>query len=116
MEECTLSTPVDYFWYRETLNISDAISNSGSVQWWVLLCLTCAWSVLYVCTIRGIETTGKVRARLRGLGGIGACLGPELAAPSSACRVTFPCAICLGRASAGTSFAPGTRAGSQTCD
>lgn len=59
VEECTLSTPVDYFWYRETLNISDAISNSGSVQWWVLLCLTCAWSVLYVCVIRGIETTGK---------------------------------------------------------
>lgn len=59
MEECVRSSSVDYFWYRETLNISDSISNSGSVQWWILLCLTCAWSVLYVCTIRGIETTGK---------------------------------------------------------
>lgn len=61
VEECARSTPVDYFWYRETLNISTSISDSGSVQWWILLCLTCAWSVLYVCTIRGIETTGKVR-------------------------------------------------------
>uniref|UniRef100_UPI002955A159 sodium-dependent neutral amino acid transporter B(0)AT1 n=1 Tax=Panthera onca TaxID=9690 RepID=UPI002955A159 len=59
VEECARSSSVDYFWYRETLNISTSISDSGSVQWWVLLCLTCAWSVLYVCTIRGIETTGK---------------------------------------------------------
>ncbi|XP_076972916.1 sodium-dependent neutral amino acid transporter B(0)AT1 [Tamandua tetradactyla] len=59
VEECARSSSVDYFWYRETLNISDSIDHSGSVQWWVLLCLTCAWSVLYLCTIRGIETTGK---------------------------------------------------------
>ncbi|XP_053449452.1 sodium-dependent neutral amino acid transporter B(0)AT1 isoform X3 [Nycticebus coucang] len=59
VDECARSSSVDYFWYRETLNISTSISDSGSVQWWMLLCLTCAWSVLYVCTIRGIETTGK---------------------------------------------------------
>ncbi|KAK4828182.1 hypothetical protein QYF61_024431 [Mycteria americana] len=59
IEECAKSSPVDYFWYRETLNISTSIDNSGTIQWWLLLCLTCAWGVLYVCTIRGIETTGK---------------------------------------------------------
>eukprot|EP00069_Balaena_mysticetus_P006487 bmy_05113T0 len=59
VEECARSSSVDYYWYRETLNISTSIDDSGSVQWWVLLSLTCAWSVLYVCTIRGIETTGK---------------------------------------------------------
>ncbi|KAM6087455.1 sodium-dependent neutral amino acid transporter B(0)AT1 [Chlamydotis macqueenii] len=58
-EECARSSPTDYFWYRETLNISTRIDNSGTIQWWLLLCLTCAWGVLYVCTIRGIETTGK---------------------------------------------------------
>lgn len=58
-DECARSSSVDYFWYRETLNISTSINDSGSVQWWILLCLTCAWSVLYVCTIRGIETSGK---------------------------------------------------------
>lgn len=60
VEECAKSSPVDYFWYRETLNISTSIEDSGSIQWWLLLCLTSAWAVLYVCTIRGIETTGKV--------------------------------------------------------
>uniref|UniRef100_F7H6A1 Solute carrier family 6 member 19 n=1 Tax=Callithrix jacchus TaxID=9483 RepID=F7H6A1_CALJA len=59
VDECARSSPVDYFWYRETLNISMSISDSGSIQWWMLLCLVCAWSVLYMCTIRGIETTGK---------------------------------------------------------
>ncbi|XP_006872443.1 PREDICTED: sodium-dependent neutral amino acid transporter B(0)AT1 [Chrysochloris asiatica] len=59
VEECARSSSVDYYWYRETLNISKSIDESGSIQWWILLCLTCAWSVLYVCTIRGIETTGK---------------------------------------------------------
>ncbi|KAM4705264.1 sodium-dependent neutral amino acid transporter B(0)AT1 [Rhinophrynus dorsalis] len=57
--ECAKSSPVDYFWYRETLNTSTSIENSGNLQWWLVLCLACAWGVLYVCTIRGIETTGK---------------------------------------------------------
>uniref|UniRef100_A0A8C5WIN4 Transporter n=1 Tax=Leptobrachium leishanense TaxID=445787 RepID=A0A8C5WIN4_9ANUR len=57
--ECARSSPVDYYWYRETLNISTTINDSGNLQWWLLLSLACAWGVLYVCTIRGIETTGK---------------------------------------------------------
>ncbi|XP_069469883.1 sodium-dependent neutral amino acid transporter B(0)AT1 isoform X2 [Ambystoma mexicanum] len=59
VKECAASSPVDYFWYRETLNISTSIDDSGTLQWWLVLCLACAWAVLYVCTIRGIETTGK---------------------------------------------------------
>ncbi|KAK9958216.1 hypothetical protein ABG768_012390 [Culter alburnus] len=57
--ECARSSPVDYFWYRETLNSSTAIEESGGLQWWLVMCLFCAWTVLYVCCIRGIETTGK---------------------------------------------------------
>ncbi|XP_051871693.1 solute carrier family 6 member 19a, tandem duplicate 1 [Pristis pectinata] len=59
VDECAKSSPVDYYWYRETLNISTSVNDSGTIQWWLLLSLICAWSVLYVCTIRGIETTGK---------------------------------------------------------
>ncbi|XP_036371937.1 sodium-dependent neutral amino acid transporter B(0)AT1-like [Megalops cyprinoides] len=59
VSECQRSSPVDYFWYRETLNTSAAIGDSGGLQWWMVLCLVCAWTVLYVCCIRGIETTGK---------------------------------------------------------
>ncbi|KAM6899808.1 sodium-dependent neutral amino acid transporter B(0)AT1-like [Xenentodon cancila] len=59
VDECARSTAVDYFWYRETLNTSAAIDESGGLQWWMVLCLIAAWALLYVCCIRGIETTGK---------------------------------------------------------
>ncbi|KAM9352912.1 LOW QUALITY PROTEIN: solute carrier family 6 member 19b [Symphorus nematophorus] len=58
--ECERSSPTDYFWYRENPNITPTIEEDGGLQWWLLICLVCAWSVLYMCTIRGIETTGKV--------------------------------------------------------
>lgn len=57
--ECEKSTAVNYFWYRETLNITEDIEISGSLQWWLVLCLATAWCLVYVCFIRGIETIGK---------------------------------------------------------
>uniref|UniRef100_I3JAT3 Transporter n=1 Tax=Oreochromis niloticus TaxID=8128 RepID=I3JAT3_ORENI len=57
--ECARSTTVDYFWYRETLNTSAAIDDAGGLQWWMVLALFAAWTLLYVCCIRGIETSGK---------------------------------------------------------
>uniref|UniRef100_A0A8C7D391 Transporter n=1 Tax=Oncorhynchus kisutch TaxID=8019 RepID=A0A8C7D391_ONCKI len=59
VSECARSSPVDYFWYRDTLNTSTSIGDSGGLQWWMVLCLLCAWLLLYVCCLRGIETTGK---------------------------------------------------------
>uniref|UniRef100_A0A8C9QUW6 Transporter n=1 Tax=Scleropages formosus TaxID=113540 RepID=A0A8C9QUW6_SCLFO len=59
VEECELSSPVNYFWYRETLNITPNIETSGSLQWWLVICLATAWCIVYVCFIRGIETIGK---------------------------------------------------------
>uniref|UniRef100_A0AAQ4RKM1 Transporter n=1 Tax=Gasterosteus aculeatus aculeatus TaxID=481459 RepID=A0AAQ4RKM1_GASAC len=58
--ECVKSTPANYFWYRETLNISTDIGTSGSLQWWLVVCLASAWCVVYVCFIKGIESIGKV--------------------------------------------------------
>ncbi|KAI7798633.1 sodium-dependent neutral amino acid transporter B(0)AT1-like isoform X2 [Triplophysa rosa] len=59
VSECARSSPVDYFWYRETLNTTSSIGETGGMQWWVVVCLVCAWTLLWVCCIRGIETTGK---------------------------------------------------------
>lgn len=53
---------MSYFWYRQTLNITADIDYSGSIQWRLLVCLAACWAVLYLCVIRGIESTGKVRA------------------------------------------------------
>ncbi|XP_059366336.1 sodium-dependent neutral amino acid transporter B(0)AT1-like [Carassius carassius] len=59
VSECERSSPVDYFWYRKTLNTTPVIEDSGGLQWWIVLCLFCAWTLLWVCCLRGIETTGK---------------------------------------------------------
>lgn len=58
--ECEKSTPVNYFWYRETLNITPDIETNGSLQWWMVVCLASAWCVVYICFIKGIESMGKV--------------------------------------------------------
>lgn len=58
-EECKKSTPVNYFWYRETLNITPDIEISGSLQWWMVVCIASAWAVVYICFIKGIESMGK---------------------------------------------------------
>ncbi|XP_047460480.1 sodium-dependent neutral amino acid transporter B(0)AT3-like [Mugil cephalus] len=57
--ECEKSTPSNYFWYRETLNITPDIETSGSLQWWMVICLASAWCVVYICFIKGIESVGK---------------------------------------------------------
>ncbi|XP_061737458.1 sodium-dependent neutral amino acid transporter B(0)AT1-like [Nerophis ophidion] len=59
VDECARSSTVDYFWYRETINTSASIEDGGGLQWWMVLSLVSAWTVLYVCCIRGIETSGK---------------------------------------------------------
>ncbi|KAL2080629.1 hypothetical protein ACEWY4_024422 [Coilia grayii] len=59
VSECAKSSSVDYFWYRETLNTSAAIDDSGGLQWWLVLVSFSAWTILYVCCLRGIESTGK---------------------------------------------------------
>ncbi|XP_004621422.1 inactive sodium-dependent neutral amino acid transporter B(0)AT3 [Sorex araneus] len=59
VEECRSSSTVSYFWYRQTLNITADIGDSGSVQWHLMLSLVASWTVLYLCVIRGIESTGK---------------------------------------------------------
>ncbi|OBS75974.1 hypothetical protein A6R68_17574, partial [Neotoma lepida] len=59
VQECQSSGTVSYFWYRQTLNISSDISNPGTIQWKLFLCLVACWSTVYLCVIRGIESTGK---------------------------------------------------------
>ncbi|XP_025741356.1 sodium- and chloride-dependent transporter XTRP3 isoform X1 [Callorhinus ursinus] len=59
-QECEKASSTQYFWYRKTLNISPSIQDSGRVQWEPALCLILAWLVVYLCILRGTESTGKV--------------------------------------------------------
>uniref|UniRef100_A0A3P8RKN6 Transporter n=1 Tax=Amphiprion percula TaxID=161767 RepID=A0A3P8RKN6_AMPPE len=57
--ECQRSTTVDYYFYRVTLNSSTSIADSGGLQWPIVLCLLAAWTIVCICCIRGINTSGK---------------------------------------------------------
>uniref|UniRef100_A0A4W2GP95 Transporter n=1 Tax=Bos indicus x Bos taurus TaxID=30522 RepID=A0A4W2GP95_BOBOX len=60
IEECEKASSTQYFWYRKTLNISPSIQESGAVQWEPALCLILAWLVVYLCILRGTESTGRM--------------------------------------------------------
>ncbi|XP_006262015.1 sodium- and chloride-dependent transporter XTRP3 [Alligator mississippiensis] len=60
IEECEKASSTQYFWYRKTLNISPSIEENGSIQWEQAVCLILAWLTVYLCILRGTESTGKV--------------------------------------------------------
>ncbi|CAM1298491.1 SLC6A19 (predicted) [Pycnogonum litorale] len=60
VHECAVSSATSYFWYREALEISPSIEESGGIKWWMTLCLIGAWIICYLCVMRGIQSTGKV--------------------------------------------------------
>ncbi|CAL9691302.1 unnamed protein product [Knipowitschia caucasica] len=57
--ECQESSTVDYFYYRVTLNTTTSITDSGGIQWPMVVCLFVAWTGIGVCYIRGISSSGK---------------------------------------------------------
>ncbi|KAM9426001.1 sodium- and chloride-dependent transporter XTRP3 [Pholidichthys leucotaenia] len=60
IEECETATPTQYFFYRETLNISPSIEVNGSVHTGQALCLLLSWMLTYLFIVRGVRSTGKV--------------------------------------------------------
>uniref|UniRef100_A0A4W6FT85 Transporter n=1 Tax=Lates calcarifer TaxID=8187 RepID=A0A4W6FT85_LATCA len=57
--ECQQSSTIDYYFYRVTLNSSASIADSGGIHWPIVVCLLAAWTVVAICCIRGISTSGK---------------------------------------------------------
>ncbi|KAJ0069988.1 hypothetical protein NL108_018444, partial [Boleophthalmus pectinirostris] len=58
--ECDKSSAATYYWYREALDISDSISESGGLNWKMTLCLLAAWTMVCLAMIKGIQSSGKV--------------------------------------------------------
>ncbi|XP_035989249.1 sodium- and chloride-dependent transporter XTRP3 isoform X4 [Fundulus heteroclitus] len=59
-EECERATPTQYFFYRETLNISPSIEENGGIHTGQALCFLLAWVITYLFIVRGVKSTGKV--------------------------------------------------------
>ncbi|XP_017322654.1 sodium-dependent neutral amino acid transporter SLC6A17 [Ictalurus punctatus] len=58
--ECEKSSATTYFWYRETLNITSSIADSGGLNWRMTLSLLAAWIIVCLAVIKGIQSSGKV--------------------------------------------------------
>ncbi|XP_052350535.1 sodium- and chloride-dependent transporter XTRP3A-like isoform X1 [Oncorhynchus keta] len=60
VEECERATPTQYFFYRETLDISGSIEENGGIHMGQALCLLLAWMIVYLFIVKGVKSTGKV--------------------------------------------------------
>ncbi|KAG7454353.1 hypothetical protein MATL_G00258800 [Megalops atlanticus] len=58
--ECEKSSATTFYWYREALDISDSISESGGLNWKMTVCLLAAWTLVCLAMIKGIQSSGKV--------------------------------------------------------
>ncbi|CAD5217579.1 unnamed protein product [Bursaphelenchus okinawaensis] len=60
-EECARSTtPTNYFWNRQAINTSDGIGEFGGFTMHITVCLVLAWTLIYLCVMKGIKSSGKV--------------------------------------------------------
>lgn len=71
--ECEKSSATTYFWYRQTLNITSSIDDTGGLNWKMTLSLLVAWILVCLAVIKGIQSSGKVR----GLHGFAAGAEPD---------------------------------------
>uniref|UniRef100_A0A8C4E021 Transporter n=1 Tax=Dicentrarchus labrax TaxID=13489 RepID=A0A8C4E021_DICLA len=58
--ECEKSSATTYFWYRQTLNTTSTIAESGGLNIKMTLSLLVAWIIVCLAVIRGIASSGKV--------------------------------------------------------
>lgn len=45
---------------RQVLSVSDSMENLGGVSWKLVLCLFCAWVLVFACLAKGVKSSGKV--------------------------------------------------------
>ncbi|XP_070553426.1 sodium-dependent proline transporter-like [Ptychodera flava] len=48
------------YWDWFVLRRSESINESGELVWQLALCLLLAWTIVYLCIIKGVKTSGKV--------------------------------------------------------
>nr|CAB3266317.1 sodium-dependent neutral amino acid transporter B(0)AT2 [Phallusia mammillata] len=60
VHECNVSSPTNYFWYRETLDISNTIDSGSELNWRMVLVLFIAWVIVFLGMNKGIKSSGKV--------------------------------------------------------
>lgn len=82
--ECDKSSATTYFWYRQTLNTTSTIAESGGLNVKMTLSLLVAWVIVCLAVIKGIASSGKVGRRRAAR--IRPCPDTDAPPPSGPCR------------------------------
>lgn len=53
-------TPADEFFHRRVLDMSGGIDEPGELRWELVLCLLCAWTIVFFALVKGVKSFGKV--------------------------------------------------------
>lgn len=57
---CCVHDPPLYYFYREVLDVSSHIEDTGRMNGKLVGCLLLAWIVVCACIIKGVKSSGKV--------------------------------------------------------
>nr|XP_022325393.1 uncharacterized protein LOC111125661 isoform X3 [Crassostrea virginica] len=55
-----LTSPSEEYFYNRVLKRSSSMSELGSVQYELALCLLLCWVIVFICLVKGVRTSGKV--------------------------------------------------------
>ncbi|KDR11741.1 sodium- and chloride-dependent GABA transporter 2-like isoform X3 [Zootermopsis nevadensis] len=54
------TTPVEEYWEKRVLQVTDGIDDLGGMQWELLGCLALGWGLVYLIIWRGLHASGKI--------------------------------------------------------
>ncbi|XP_071786405.1 sodium- and chloride-dependent glycine transporter 1-like isoform X2 [Asterias amurensis] len=56
----TSTRPALEFWDNYVLDRSEGLEDMGPIRWQMALCLLLAWTVVFLCIVKGVKSSGKV--------------------------------------------------------
>jgi len=59
--DCCVLDPPQYYWYHNALQVSPLLEEAGGMNWKIVGCLAAGWFVVYVCVLKGVKSSGKVK-------------------------------------------------------
>ncbi|KAL4221042.1 hypothetical protein ACF0H5_019304 [Mactra antiquata] len=60
LNEVERKTATEEFWERNVLELTNGVEEPGQLRWQLVLTLFAAWTVVFLCLIKGIKSSGKV--------------------------------------------------------
>lgn len=58
--ECSKSSPANYYWYRETLDVADDINKSTGINMYLYLFVVASWTISFLLAMRGVRRASKM--------------------------------------------------------